>query len=371
MKKLFLLAALAAMAFASCEKGPKVPAGQASITIKIAGESATRAYSAPVSDFIPEITTGYIYVVEGTTILHSETLTARPGTAGQTLADGRLFPATSQIYVLANVPSDVTGYTEFGSFTDIQNAVSEISYSAPRNTDYKHPAMGNKDGLLVGVTETSEGVAEVEVSIAPLYARIELAGVKAGEWIQRFKVTGVWLDDYNTSFSMTGVGKTLKSMGQDVSVLNSTWFGDMTPAAALSDGGWASWSILDDASRQNSVKPTEGIWAYHVGGGSTARFIIELTDVYAYPPMDPEDLSQGPNSMGQATLIQNGEGGNTVYITVSGYGAFAGPFKPGNIYQVSTIEFNEVGDMPNDEGVTITATIKVIPWNPVPLTPVL
>lgn len=363
MKNLFLSAALAALLWGvSCSTSETVPVGKASITVKITSPSAaTRAVEDPadaLTPVTPDITPGgthYVYVVEGGTVVHAEPLTEEAeGATGQALKAGaKDFAPDAGVYVLVNIPDNIIAPGGLNTMTEIAGAISEIVYTGDpgteHNTSYKYPAMGNYDGLAKQIDEADAdtGVATVEVEISPLFARVELQGIKGGKWIKSFKVKNVWIDDYFSSFSMTGAGSVMNSMGQKYETaaqIPAGWFGD--PVAEL------PWDR--DTSTDPIVPETDKVWAYHVGAGSLVRIIVELSDVYRFPAdgSDPES----PDTGAPATIVTG-----PTFVTVTGYAQNLDSFQRGHIYSVRPIEFNNVGPI-NDDMVAITANVEILNW---------
>ena len=351
MKKLFFAAAAAAMVMGvSCTETTSND-GNASITVKISGpSSATRIADEAATEVVPVIDpdgTHYVYVLEGNAVVHKEPLTALESGEQQTLADGeKIFKPGSKVYILANIPENTTGGdpAAYASMGAIEAAISAISFSAGHNADYETPAMGNSTGAAATIgTANDDGLATVAISLTPLFTRVELQGIKGGEWIKSFTVKNVYLDNYYPSFSMTGVGSGLQSLGEAASV-PSGWFGDEMSA----NNTW-------EAGDTDPVTAGAGqVWAYHVGAGSLVRVLIELENVIRFEAEvgDPTTPSANPES--------NPVAGPT-FVTVTGYTQTLTSFARGNIYSIKPITFNQVGP-PNDDMVAIRADVTIKKW---------
>jgi hypothetical protein len=358
MKKIFSIAALAAVTLfaASCVKsnvGTSDEVGNTGITVKISGPAATRAVldagSTNLAPEIDETLESYIYVVQGDggAVLHFEALDVdeamTPGT-GQKLADGdKIFPTNAEVYILANIPADVTiPGDNFASMADIAATESLIIMDSGTNSDWQKPAMANQSGDSKPIVplDAANNEYQVSIDITPLYGRIELHGVEGGASIDKFTITGVYVDDYFRSFNMIGQGTgDLNSKGQDP--VFTGWWGD--PCNLTWDRS---------ASTDLVVPATDKVWAFHFGGGSIVRFILAVKDV-EYNDAEPDPINP-----------RETEG----FVTVKGYNVNA-PFTRGNIYVVESLSFNKVGKLPNDELVGITANVKIKNWNVVPVNP--
>ena len=356
MKKLFFaVAAIAAMISVSCvtEQSGNTDAGKkVSISVKLAAPGgATRADENAAQSNQITIANGYIYVLDGSSVNYSEPFNALT-TGDEITLDGgkKSFPSTSTVFVLANVPSNLTiSPASLSSMDDIKNAVSEIVYSASGgvNVDYKTPAMGNIGAAVAVIPDASDAtVSTAKLDISPLYARVQIQGLKGGKdaegntWIKDFKLANVYIDNYYSKFSMTGVGSDLQSAGQNTNTLDSQ-FGDpvnMTSAA-------------------NTISPTNGVWAYHVGPGSLVHVIFKLSEYTAYN----KKADGSPDTAFTTTSTPT-------YLTVNSYlQSSVTEFQRGKVYTISPVVFSKKGqatDEPNTTDVSIAATITVTDWIP-------
>ncbi len=354
MKKLYLLAALSAIVLGSCSKGPSgPPQGQTRFVVKLTTRSSAAARSevptgSTTQAKYAEEGTHYIFVIDdGNGVAYKEELdlSAMAETAGD--GGGPLyFPNDYKVYVLANIPADVN-VDELTDWAAIDIAASAISNAAGTlNDDLEYPAMGNEDGTPKGVDDQGDGTATVEIKISPLYSRLELAKVTGDDGtIKEYVVTGVFVDNYRTSYTMSGKGSgDLITRDRDAETVG------------LYDVG--TW----EGNEESSYEATPGggnVWAYHIAPGSVATLIIRLENV---------------------TAIKEGESGpeddpiaGTLYLTITGYSGFTGSFERGKIYQIANVAFDNSNlyDTPNPDGVIITATIEIVDWEVEPLNPVL
>ncbi len=353
MKKLFLAtAALAAMISVSCvaEKPIANDGEKVSITVKLAGANGTTRADEAAADpaQAPSITGGYIYVLDNNTVLKAEAI---PSGASTVTIDGgnKVYPQSASVYVIANVPANVSGASSFGSMTDIQNAVSAISYAgAGINTDYETPAMANVGGAVPVGTPDGNMNTTVSVNISPLFARVEIKGLEGGTdaqgqtWIKSFKLANVYLDNYYSSFSMTGAGSDLHFAGTNTTTLSGQFGDPVTMAAAA-----------------NTIAPTNGVWAYHVGPGSLVHVVFKLSEFTAW-----DEVSGAPSSTADSTIS------TPTYLTVDSYSQSITSFERGKIYTINPVKFSLRGQatsQPNPTTVGITATITVTNWDPVGL----
>lgn len=398
MKKLSILAALAAVAMTSCLKGQETadPNPEVKIVVKINGGEQTRAEGvAAGTALMPAISNPgmhWIYILDdANTVLHSEELdvTASQSTEGQEISGGDKFPIASKVYILANIPDNLSNGTSsitpagLSDWNQIQAAQSAIVYGATmaagRNVDYEHPAMANESGAAASLNPYDDydangnpTTAEANVGITPLYARIELAGVKGDKFVENFNVEAVYLDNYYSAFTMTGVGVgQLNKAGQQIT-FPADWFGDVysTPLPATTG---------DRTTGTGVVAPTTGTdsrWVYHVGPGEFANFIVKLSGVTVFPADSSDPTTPDASAVAVTPISDSDENGNW-WITTTGYTGENSTFKfqRGYIYEVSPIVFSGAGegavlaDTPNPVGVSITAKVTVKPWNTYQITP--
>jgi hypothetical protein len=383
MKKILLFAAAAAMVFTSCMQGTvsEVPAGQTSIVVKIANvqNAETRNVEGTGSaNVVAALTTDsriYVYVLRADgTKEHGEALTNAEATTGKTLKDGAFFSDESEVFVLANIPADITDaeLAAAANLTDIKALSSAITYDnsvavSKDNIEYLTPPMANVDGVPATLGAATGGVATAAVRIAPVIARIELVQITGGQSIVAgagsFQVGGGSLANSYADYTMGGsypAGATYNDNGNvKFDTTPAGWFCDV-PATALA------------CSALKKVVPATGkVWAYHAAGNASAPiFIVKISGETAYYPMLTEDPvtydTLNPTSINEDR-----------YLSISSYTSsdadWTGEFKAGRIYKIADLpyNFNQLAETPNPDAVTIQVTVTVDQWVVVNLTPVI
>jgi hypothetical protein len=377
MKKLFLLAALAAVTQTSCLKGGEsIPDGQSRLVVRIDGLSggSSRKVEAPGTVSITSLsgTNHYIYVLNSdNTVEYGEPLDPAKLSSGQTIGENMFFANTSKVYVLANIPSNLSAaytYDQVADFDALKALTSAISYVAPvANTDHKNPAMANTTGAPVQVGAATAGVATVSVNIAPLYSRIELESVKGGAHIESFDVTAVYLDNYYSSFTLDGKSAgALKSNGS-LTTFAPEWFGDVSTVSSASNIATAGSGM---------------VWAYNAAPGvKVPTIIVKLENIRYY-------YDDGNGSPTGSEVVLAG----ARYLTISDYRTgvgvadpmYSGTFERGKIFKIKPVTFDHVfsnganpdddeplPETPNPDAVQIRATVVVDNWGIQTLYPVL
>ncbi len=365
--KFLAVAAMAALALSGCTKEINGQNdGEARLIIQLAGlQPATRAVEAAGATGQLTLVNGHIFVInaQGEVIDNAALDVAE---ANVTQGDGQEFPravpSDSKVYILGNIPSDVT-VSDLTTFELIQEAESAITATA--NADFKKAALANSDGVAKALgtpTEVNgELTATVAVSLSPLFSRLELAQITGGGDITSFKVAGVYLDNYYPSFNLVGGGAgTIWAQGTSETFTGNIGVGNIVlTAQQIADGE------VGLASAAKVVKPAGGVWAHHIGAGSVPRMIVHLKDVVYRFDTTPDGPSR---TYVQRTLPQS-------YITVTGYDEMTGEntFERGKIYQVANLTFNvsDGSNSPNPTDVELTVSVTMLDWVVTGLTPVL
>ena len=351
MKKILLMAiATTAVVFASCKQdidsdnalGQTLATQELVIKLDLGEESAaSRMTTAPGATGQLKLNDGHIFVINNTGSVTQHVVldvAAATSATGQTLTT----PAASdsRIYILGNIPSTLTPGS-ISTYDQLRTTVVNITTAG--QTDYTKALLANSDGQAVMVTSSGTGTATVTVPISPLYSRLELAQVSGGPNIVSFNVTGVFVDRYYSSFTLTGA-----SSG---ALTNQTQRSDFT--GNIGDTG--NWASTGAAGSAVAVAGSGLSWTYHMAADDLPRFIIRLANVVYN------------DSQGQQHTLEG-----TRYITVTGYSGNAPTkFERGKIYQIATITFNETNAAltPNPTNVTMNVKTQVVDWVPTPLTP--
>jgi hypothetical protein len=348
MKKILLpmLAVCCAATFGSCSRESAIRGDEGagellSLNIKLDGlidpVAESRMTEAAGQTGQLAISNGHIFVIDpaGTVISGAAmNVAAATSATGQTITTP--VATNSRVYVLGNIPNGVD-VTTLTTFERIRQTAVTISTSQQNN--YRQAAMANVSGQPANVTVTGT-TGNVTVEISPLFSRMELNEVRGGATITGFTVTGVFVDSYFPSFTLTG-----DSSGSIRYQSQSTNF-----AGVMGDTG--NWVATGAAGNMVAVPATGQVWAYHTASADVPRFIVRLENITS-----------------SSTTITG-----TRYITVTGYtGLSSNRFERGRIYQVPTITFNEtqLATTPNPTHVPITVVVRQVDWIPTALTPII
>ena len=392
MKKILFAAAIAALAFASCQKddnnGQKPDVKQAQVAIKLAGVVKTTKTVAPGKKDVGtiQLTNGQVYVVDASgVIVYHEALdiTKAIMTDGTGQILGQDVPSDARIYILGNIPagSDVLGVTD-GSTTLAQlQAMSDdmteiVVPSTGAVTDaqpYMYAPLANDDGLAKQITtngvtdedpQTGDTVIEATVTIAlsPLTSRIELGKVTGDTDILGFNVIGVYVDSWAPQFAYGTPYYKGDVFAQDTHSLIEGE--DTYQADPLGEAGiWAAVAATN-ATGENVYQATAGtdlVWGYDVAAGVLPRLIIVLNNVQYMSDTDGDEATAPVLYTDPATL----------YLTVTGYNAGAlTAFERGHIYNIGgdtdqdgiTFGPGDTHLTPNASEVTLQVNVTITEW---------
>ncbi|MDR1756590.1 MAG: hypothetical protein LBR65_06525 [Culturomica sp.] len=350
MKKILLMTiAFSALVFASCSKesGKEAEGDVTQLTVRLAGVlPETRMTGTAGQTGQLKLNDGQIYIVNAAgSVLQSVVLDVAAATgAGQAIATP--VPSDSRVYILGNVPKTVNT----GSLTTLDQIKSTaVLISASDQNDYTKAALANASGDAVPLT-VSGTTATVMVEISPLYSRMELNRVVGDSSIVSFRVTGVFVDSYYSSFTLGG--------GSAGVIWTQSQKNDFT--GNIGDTG--AWNSTGTPPNTVAVPATGQVWAYHIAAADLPRFIVRV-----------ENIVYNDRSGTQHTMS------GVYYVTVTGYtGAAPTKFERGKIYQIQSVQIRalansggpaNISTQPNPTNVTTTVQTKVIDWVATPLTP--
>lgn len=332
----FFAVALAALTMFSCSKEDieNPDAVSRVLTVKIANPaSSSKAVEAPGSDAAGTITleNGVIFTLNGEAVANAYALNAADvqTATGQAIPD-KVTSATT-VFIVANIPAATvaewtTVATRPATLTAIKAA--RFAISADNGNTYTKATLSNTGAQAVAPVVTGDN-AKASVELSPVYSRLELPQVEGEGTIESFSVTGVYVDDFYTQYTVGGsFDGTINSMG-----INSptAW-----PTEGKDEGTWASVAKVATAGGSN-------VWAYNLPSGNLPRLVIKLENVV---------VSGGVALTG------------TWYLTVKTYtGVDNNIFSRGNIYNITGgIKFDQthIGPTPNptENDLSVAVTIK-------------
>jgi hypothetical protein len=372
MKKIFLLAASAAMIFASCSKDENTAnqAEKTQLSVKLSGVVGTRALDVPGSteEGTIQLTNGHIFVLDNLDkVAYNEELDVDEA---QTAEGQRLEEPVandSRVYVLGNIPAD-----DMDAVADLTTLAEILAFESDITTqdDYTEVALSNKEsepatialrtgGAGAGQGENTTGldIYEAKVQLVPLVSRIELLAIEGTDKITSFNVAGVYVDDYYPSFVYDGseAGEMFEQHQATTYAGDDFYATEDELAAVENDGKFI-------ASYDNQI------WAFNVAAGSLPRLLIKLTDVkYIDDNGDEQTLDEK-------------------WLTVTGYnGGDLEAFERGKIYRLGVnpalveaglindeddmgedpFEFGpeDLGETPNPKDVELWVMVEVLEWD--------
>lgn len=331
------------------------------INVRINGvqRASTRMIEAAAAQGQLVLSDGHIFVINAMgSIVYSVALDVNAATTapGQTITTP--VSSDSRIYVLGNIPSSLD-VSQFTTIEQLRNHQMLLSHS--EQTNYKSAMLANDTGSPASINKIEgTSTATATVTISPLFSRIELAQVNGSANVEKFEVTGVFVDEYYSSFTLAGAGAG--------PILNQSVSTDFTGNI----GDAAVWPSTVELGNAIATPGGTSVWAYHVASAGIPRLIVRLNHIYI------DDDGDGASGTPTVMLDNNGDGEGVRYVTVTGYIGDTAPtvFQRGKFYQVQSItvnasddDTNNIGQEPNPTAVTVTAQVNVTDWAPVILTP--
>ncbi len=343
MKKLttMALAAVAALGLGSCAKeGGGQTAGSTDLTVRINNRPlGTRAIEAGVADgYKTPLADGKILIFRDGNFVSAEDLdVALAETTGQVIEN---VPSTAEVYVVGNIDVsgaafDVSNVATWTDFEDVFGAITtqqDASKAVMANAGNAPKAIENVD--------TTEGTADVQVNIAPVVSRLQLAKVtgKTDDGLANlaFAVAGVYVSNYYEDFTYVGGshGTAFTAFADGATHGGLTEYQDETEVAAVA-------GVAQTASK---------VWGYNVAAGNAPYLIVKVKLLTAY-----------------TINSQNYDAGDELFLTVGSYkdaGATISAFAPGTIYNVANLNFtaDQLTEEPV-ENVALTLTVEVDSWS--------
>ena len=306
-----------------------------------------------------------------------------------------LVPASASIFVVANIPgasaaaaapSNAAWLYVAANTPNLAAITAAVSAISSQN-DHNQPVLANVTAtgtpVSTGTPATigGEDYTVVEVSISPVIARMELAGITAtadyhmhsisGEMrrIRGFTVTDVFLDDTAPNFTYGGLGQgILRTIGMSqtetqfqaavlagtLPTLIDTPHPAVQTGAALTDNWIATPATLPIANIDN-----QPVWAFNFAAGNVPRLVVRFDNI-TY------------SVLGDAATVHTVTGSR--FITVNEFNnSRTAPRVRGNIYHIRSAAFNiDLNDLEitiiNPEDTDVRVFVDVVDWNFVPTT---
>ena len=434
-KSLFLAAALV-LGFAACSNEGDMPyvGGEASY-VSISLVSATRAATGNVeggslllTDREVHLAPGLdavIFVLNGAgEVLHRQAVTGiATGAANATVlqypaghanaGQPRQFQLTSQIYVVANIPTaNANAERDWLMNATLVPDLATINARAQAigtQTVRANPVVANIGSTGVAISTGStvnvggQDYRLVNVNVSPVIARMELAGIQVnrnwhthdastaaaqalnpGVTIERrilgFNVTGVFLHGAFRNFTYGGSGTealTITAAGTYVTNAELTahlgglgphvpFIDDVVPTAPLNPTTW----VATPGGTAVTVTPgyyeavNNHVWAFNFPAGNVPRLVIRFDNIqYEYR------VIAANGTVGAAIPGTSLGAGEPRFITVTHFNGSSDTARVrGNIYHIAATSFNiNSNDLDLEgfeyENVYVRVQVTTIPWN--------
>jgi hypothetical protein len=374
--KFFMVALAAAMIFSACSKEEAIDNNSTNLTVKVEAASS-RAIQSPGTTNAITLSGGVIFLItpDGSVSSATALIPTQIQGAGQVFSN---VPSSSRVFIVANPTAAAqTALLAATSFIQIQEITEDaLGY---QTTLYSNVALSNSTGNPASITVISPTAATVNITISPVIARLELAGITGGTFIETsgspavptgnqtritgFDVIGVFVDAYAPNFTYTG-----GSQGTLVNI-NQTQVG--TPGAA--------WTGIQDIGTWTATgTPTVAgpgtgqVWGYNVPAAQLSRLVIAVDNVTF-------EVSSDNGATWTDATCTNYNGIH--YITVGGYNVPSLGTNPvtellrGYIYTISaegmTFNTGNLHPTPNPVEVGLTVNVTIQNWILAPSNPIL
>ncbi len=422
LNKYFMLG-LVGLAFTACSNDEDVSGGNereegnVRITLSL-GKASTKSMSASAANLYNHIDPTNVevafYNAQGTYVAMPEKVPGA-GAAGAdydnkaaiteaftTLANGngtthsqslllKGIPASaSQIYIVTNNP----GAIATSSLKAAKESVVTLRSQSNATVDGSSVMFSGQNATMTGLgtlpqspntaaTDTEDAVYNVTVQLIPVPSRVEIQNVRAlegtstgDEWlgkaIDEFTVEGFYINRFYPQGQLDGTQGDEEDRidnGSDVTKYTSTAYGSITY-----DGQPRNYEFMCDepATGQmtyNAGTDTDNIiwqaltdnsnwWGYQVMAGVPPHIVVKLSVKY-----EGESYDEGDN-------------GDTKFLTIIGYtdtekDEELTAVKRGTVYRIANLDFHvdDLTDLPYEGTKTISATVNVLAWDPVPVAP--
>lgn len=264
--------------------------------------------------------------------------------------------SAQKLYVVANAEGVATISAEAGANI---SAVEATVFSLENQTIEGAILYGSNITAFELDTEAGANHYKTSVQIAPSVARIQIAKVSskpvqggeilAGD-VKDFTLKGIYVDHYYQNATIGGEGDTMVDLDWSTTPSFSSWMcTEFNPA--------------DDATLQGvnaEVVPAEKTyWDYAVAAGEASHIVLHLETVTRRNVLDTDDIVENDQYVEVLTFNKDGEPVAT--------------FEPGTIYRINNIQFStdNLTPEPGIEAKYVTATVEVLKWDVVDITPEL
>lgn len=355
MKKLlFGIMAVAMMASCSNEEnvGGEPTTGEVKkVSIVVKNATLTRAFAdgedTPVASnlkFIFTTTSGVI------------TESFDEGSAKSTYGPYEVSTSAQKLYVVANAQGVATITATKGENI---STVEGTLFSLENQTIENAILYGSNTTAFELDSDAGANHYKTSVQIAPSVARIQIQKVSskpvqgdaivAGD-VKGFTLKGIYVDHYYQNATIAGEGNTMIDIDWSTTPSFSNWMcTEFTPATTAQLQG------------VNAEVVPEGhtYWDYAVAAGEASHVVLHLETVTRRNVLDTEDITENDQYVEVLTFNKSGEPVTT--------------FEPGTIYRISNIQFStdNLTPQPGIEAKYVTATVEVLKWNVVDITPEL
>lgn len=419
---------LAGLAFAACSNddnavngGNGREDGNVRVTLSL-GKAGTRSLSQSAANLYNNIDPNNVQVVfynsQGNYIEMPETVAGKGENGGDydnmkaisdaftNLKDGgtsttpqtlllKGIPATAtQLYIVTNNPNGAIETTSLNaakaSVVSLRSQYKDVDVANGILFSGQNATMTGRGDIPTDVstpaTATEDAVYEVTVELKPVPSRMEIQNVRAltadADWagaeIASFTVDGFYINQFYPYGQLDGTqgpeedritngsdpNKYAKNEYEKITYEQETDFSFMCdePTTEMTYATGADGSNIVYAATTNATgegdQAVPNWWGYQVMPGVVPHIVVKLHVKYA------------------GETYEDGNNGELKFLTIVNYtrtdnNSSLGGVARGEVYRIENLDFqvDDLTDVPYEGTKSISATVRVLPWNPVTVTP--
>jgi hypothetical protein len=383
MKNLFVMAASAAMMFASCAKdggenqNPNDDSRAVKVRIEYADSDDTRGVGDPVANNTATTFTGgyllftdstdeikWVVKIESGSVAYDEE-TRKVGISNLSADTGAEItgvPSSSnKVSFVGNPPAGVTPATLTKLSAYEATVISQYSNGSAGRTPQGGVANVTLfgSGALTAVTGGEANEYEASFNVKPIAARFEIEKItgkhsEAGKTLE-YTLTGIFIDNYYDKMSWSGV----------IAASDLKYNGDVKTRFVLNGAGGSYVTANQNAVFDNAPGATHAVFAP-----------AGTNKVWAYNLLAPIPVTGGSKVMPSIVLkfdnikVDGTPLNKIQYITIEKFftdqdrDTVLEELAQGNIYVLDNIEFTEqdFDEIPHEEGITVRVKVSMLKW---------
>ena len=284
MKKFIFIALAASMAFASCVKTETTKNTESVVEVSLPDNVVyTRAIQDPVADqsetAIADVSVFLINSGSNSVVKQVDFEPAEITAQKKRIED---VPAgVDRVIVVANIPSTETAIKTVPTATGVRNYAFSIAEQNNSTGVASKTLMG--EGVPATATDPNpdtHNYKAVDIALSSVTARIEIGAVKPGTGIVDVELVGVWINNYYTDGSRSGVQLNPSSSTYWITSPLASTSPSATAFTPSITNAYVPTQYFDSASALVELDANSKAYTYHVFGGNLPHVILLVTGKY-------------------------------------------------------------------------------------------